>query len=268
MKIFLSWSKDRSKKVALLLSNWLQCVVQSSEPWMSDIDIERGALWINDINGNLNSSATGIICLTKSNLSEPWILFEAGALSKGLETNRVCCLLIDLEPSDILGPLSQFNHTKPIKNDMKKLVYNLNERSERILSPQILEQVFETHWDRFEKDFNNIIEETEATGNINLPKIEDRDILYEILNSTRLMNNRITSLENISLTSDSELSDELKTFVSYSNLMNLQKSNSLLFKNKEYNDNIKNETMSKKAYRTKALHQYNISKDNNEYFNK
>jgi ribosomal protein L18E len=195
VKIFLSWSKERSKQVALFLHDWLQCVLQSSEPWMSDVDIDRGSLWTNDINGNLNISAAGIICLTKSNLNEPWILFEAGALSKGLESSRVCCLLIDLQPTDISGPLSQFNHTLPDKSNIRKLIFTLNERSDKKLNQEILNKVFEMNWPTFEINLTKIIKETEGDEKSIIPKRSEEEILNEILSTTRMLNKRVNNLE-------------------------------------------------------------------------
>ncbi len=45
MKIFVSWSGKRSKAVAELMSDWLKCVIQASQPWISTRDIDRGAIW-------------------------------------------------------------------------------------------------------------------------------------------------------------------------------------------------------------------------------
>lgn len=43
MKVFISWSGETSKKVALALKAWLPNVIQALDPWMSDKDIEKGA---------------------------------------------------------------------------------------------------------------------------------------------------------------------------------------------------------------------------------
>lgn len=89
MKVFISWSKNLSKDCAEILSDWIKCTLQASEPWVSSKDIDKGSLWFNEINDQLKDTKVGIVCLTKENKSNPWILFESGALAKGLSANRV-----------------------------------------------------------------------------------------------------------------------------------------------------------------------------------
>lgn len=80
MKVFLSWSGERSKVVAKSLSEWLEQVLQAVEPWIST-DIEKGKRWDGEISQKLEQSKVGIICLTKDNLESTWLHFEAGAIS-------------------------------------------------------------------------------------------------------------------------------------------------------------------------------------------
>src|SRR6185312_14476594 len=127
-----------------------------------------------------NTSA-GIICLTQENKDKPWILFETGALAKGLTTNRVCTFLVDLQPSELEDPLAQFNHTTPEKNSMWELVRSLNAfLAEQGLDERILEQVFKTYWPQFELGFKKALEENLPT--ISVAPRPDSDILAEILN--------------------------------------------------------------------------------------
>lgn len=116
VKVFISWSGARSKEVAELMRDWIRCVLQVTRPWISTRDLDRGSIWFGEINEQLKDTGIGIICLTQENKNRPWILFEAGALMKGLTVNRVCTFLIDLEPKDVEDPLAQFNHTFPKGN--------------------------------------------------------------------------------------------------------------------------------------------------------
>jgi hypothetical protein len=195
MKVFLSWSGQRSKEIASLLSDWLCCVIQASRPWISTRDLDRGSLWFGEINDQLKDTTVGIICLTQENKNRPWILFEAGALAKGLSTSRVCTLLIDLEPKDIEDPLAQFNHTFPERDSILGLVKTLNNAlASNALDNRILEQVFDTYWPQFQERFATILKDTESlTPSKPRPK---EDVLGEILENTRMLNSRIRRLEN------------------------------------------------------------------------
>ena len=82
MKVFISWSGERSKQVAQLLDEWINCVIQAVDPYLS-LNIDKGDVWLSSINDSLADTSVGIICLTKENLNKPWVLFEAGALAKG-----------------------------------------------------------------------------------------------------------------------------------------------------------------------------------------
>ena len=194
MKVFLSWSGTRSKEVAGLLSDWLCCVIQAARPWISARDLDRGSLWFGEINDQLKDTTVGIICLTQENKNRPWILFEAGALAKGLCTSRVCTLLIDLEPKDVEDPLAQFNHTLPHRESVLGLVRTLNgSLGAAGLDIRILEQVFATYWPQFEERFKTVLSNTES-GHPSKPRPKE-DVLGEILENTRMLGSRIRKIE-------------------------------------------------------------------------
>jgi len=64
MQVFLCWSGERSKAVALTLSDWIPRVIQAVDPWMSH-DTDKGARWSPEIAERLELSKVGIICLSK-----------------------------------------------------------------------------------------------------------------------------------------------------------------------------------------------------------
>jgi len=188
-------SGNRSGAVASLLQEWLKCVIQSSKPWISSKDIDRGSLWFNAIGDQLKDTTFVIICITAENKDRPWILFEAGALAKGLPSNRVCTFLIDIEPSDITNPLAQFNHTLPTKDNFYQLVAtpNRSQGPESTLPDSVLQKVFETYWPEFEVDFQKAL--AEHPGGAKPRKRDDKDMLVEILEGVRGLNYRVARLE-------------------------------------------------------------------------
>ena len=195
MKVFLSWSGTRSREIANMLSDWLCCVIQASRPWVSTRDLDRGSLWFGEINDQLKDTSVGIVCLTQENKNRPWILFEAGALAKGLSTARVCTFLVDLEPKDIEDPLAQFNHTLPNRDSVLSLVRTLNGTlGSAALDLRVLEQVFNTYWPQFDKRFKEVLGETKpAEPSKPRPK---EDVLAEILENTRTLASKVRRLES------------------------------------------------------------------------
>jgi hypothetical protein len=195
MKIFISWSGDRSKAVAELLHNWIKCVLQMSEPWVSTQNIDGGSTWFTEINDQLSSVSTGIVCLTQENKNNPWILFEAGALAKGLAENRLYTFLIDLQHVDIKDPLAQFNHTLPTHDGVFKLIKSINSRLGKQALPDFtLQSVFTTFWPQFEADFTRALEKHKPQREPR--RREDNDMLTEILEVTRSLASRMRDLEN------------------------------------------------------------------------
>jgi hypothetical protein len=162
---------------------------------VSTRDLDRGSVWFGEINDQLKDTTVGIICLTQENKNRPWILFEAGALIKGLSSSRVCTLLVDLAPKDIEDPLAQFNHTFPNRESMRALVDTLNNQmGSNGLDHRTLDTVFDTYWGQFEASFHKILHEI-VPGEEAMPR-KDSDILAEILANTRQLSSRVSRLES------------------------------------------------------------------------
>lgn len=161
--VFISWSGELSRRYAELLSEWLPRVIQAVDPFFSSDDIDKGSFWFGEITKKLNEATIGLICLTKENKNKPWILFEAGALNKGLTASRVCPILIDLEAKDVDAPISKFQATKMSKDDMYKLLKTINNLlGDDKLSSTILEETFSDTWDRFYHRFSDIVSITDT----------------------------------------------------------------------------------------------------------
>ena len=98
---------------------------------MSDTDIPAGADWLAALRQELNEGSFGIICLTPERATAPWMMFEAGALAKSVETARVCPYLIDMAPGDIpAGPLTVFQAKRANEAGTRDLVSSVNDAIE------------------------------------------------------------------------------------------------------------------------------------------
>jgi hypothetical protein len=185
MKIFISWSGERSLALAKTLQSFLPKVIQNIEPWVSDTDIDKGARGPAEIRANLVESAAGIVCLTTENVDERWVLFEAGALSlKPLD--RVWTFLLDLKHEQVLKPLSDFQHTLAEKQRVWEMVQSIHKAisaTEKSTPDHLLQTLFDTFWDQ---ELRPKIEELIKQGSpAPLPPRPEREMITEVLETVR-----------------------------------------------------------------------------------
>jgi hypothetical protein len=184
-KVYISWSGDLSRKLGEALRNWLPSSLQYVKPYFTPEDIEKGSKWNTEIAKELENSNVGIICLTQDNTEKPWILFEAGALSKSIDKSRVCTLLFNLEPADVKGPLTSFQSTRFDSADFKRLVSTINASAgDSKLEPRVLDDVFQMWWPKLQDQVDEIIK-THDKG-AKKERRPDRDILEELLELSRM----------------------------------------------------------------------------------
>jgi hypothetical protein len=189
VKVFISQSLPRSLALAQTLEAFIRKVVPGTDPWVSDSGIEKGSRFMSEIRQNLNEAVAGIVCLTDENKMEPWILYEAGALSTKV-TDRVWTLLLDLDHTAVAAPLSGFNHTSAAeKADVLKMVRAIHKTmlvvNERTCSEADLEKYFEAFW---ESELAPQIAELRAHGPVQRSK---PDALTEIRGMLREVGDRL-----------------------------------------------------------------------------
>jgi hypothetical protein len=187
MKIFVSWSGKKSHEIATIIRDWMSTIFPGIELFVSSEDIRKGKRWPLEVSNQLGASNFGIVCLTRDNLSAPWLLFESGALSKSIQESSVYTLLADgLHPSDIEGPLSHFQHTTFEKQDFLKLVTSINgAQKEGKQEANRLGRVFEKFWDELDSSIKTIQAE-ESIAQVNKTRSVE-DMLREVLDITRLI---------------------------------------------------------------------------------
>ena len=190
MKVFLSWSGPRSHRVALVLREWLPSVIQEIVPYVSSEDIDKGARWSTDIAQELSDSAFGILCVTRENAAEPWLMFEAGALSKTIDKTFVIPFLFDIKRSEVDGPILQFQSTIFNKEDLQKLIITINKACERDpLEPDRLEKTFAVWYPKLQAALDEIhsaAPEPSADATVKLQSPKAQEILEEILELARM----------------------------------------------------------------------------------
>jgi hypothetical protein len=113
------------------------------------------------------------------------LLFEAGALSKNLDRSKVCPILFgEMEPTDVKGPLVQFQAAKFSEDEMKRVLKAVNaELGDLSLAPDVLDKVFEMWWPDLEKAVEKQV--SAAIAHDRTARRSDRDLLEEVLALTR-----------------------------------------------------------------------------------
>jgi hypothetical protein len=160
---------------------------------------------------NLESSDLGIIVLTKENIRNPWILFEAGGLTKGLSKKSVCTFLVDLEYSDLTPPLSMFQGTLPNKGDIKNLLRTINKHLDgKRLDDIKFNRTFDHWWDDFIIGFTKLIDE--YNNNTKEKLFQNPDVTNSLLHKLRELENdkeeQLTALRNDSNIHETDKSDK------------------------------------------------------------
>ena len=164
MKVFLSWSGKFSKDVSKCFGTWLPNVIQSVTVFQSE-EISKGSKWFDEISQKLKTADFCIVFLTPNNMSSSWINFESGAISNKFSKGKVSSLLIGLEPDEVVGPLRNFQHTLVQKEDIRRLVGDINENQSdgNKLNKEHLDSSFEKWYPDLEKELQQITENSEES---------------------------------------------------------------------------------------------------------
>lgn len=193
MKVFISWSGERSHILAQALHGWLPLVLHYVKPWLSEADVAAGERWAQAVAKELESSNFGIICVTPENLASPWVLFEAGALAKSMQGAKVIPLLFNLEFSDVSGPLAQFQAKKVERGGLAEVINSINQSAEQGVPEDRARQLFAALWPEFEKQLESIPEEAPTEKHMR----PQHEIMEELVTGVRGLDARFRDLEGV-----------------------------------------------------------------------
>jgi hypothetical protein len=178
VKVFLSWSGEKSREVAAALRDWLPAVIQEIEPFMSAEDIEAGARWQQRISDELEGTSFGILCITRENQSAPWLNFEAGAVAKQVDTSRVVPLAVDLTTADVRPPLGLFQAKELTQSGLLSILESINARCERPVDK--LGDACDVWWPKLQPRLEAAVGAADPA-----PVRSERELLEEILETVR-----------------------------------------------------------------------------------
>lgn len=225
MKIIIGWSGRRSRKLAILLQEWLKRVIQAADSHIIKIDDNGREFPGSEVIGDAND-CFGILCLTKDNHQDHNILFEAGVLSTKLPEDRLSAVLLNIDEESISLPLRHLSLSTTGKDDIWKLVRSLNDRMGAYkLKRDLLEDSFNTFWGRFEKEVDRIIrmpadaDDTESVKERSTT-FSSEPVLIELLATVRSLESRFLatgheqpSVEEVSDRKEKPFQDSIESLI-------------------------------------------------------
>ncbi len=94
--------------------------------------------------------------VTKTNYIAPWITYEAGALSKTVQS-RVIPVLCKMNILDIANtPLSQFSCALVSKDEFSAVAAAINAKCQKPIEENRIQRTFEKWWPEFETEYKQI----------------------------------------------------------------------------------------------------------------
>ena len=188
VKVFISWSGDLAKDVAVALRDWLPDVFDNVAPWASDTDIEAGSRSLDEIHSALNDSVVGIVIVTMENQQASWLNYEAGALAKTVAPmrSRVIPLLVDIDsPTQLIGPIAQFQAKRLNQADMLDVLTVIGGLSG--VEAQTVERRTQTFWPAFDAKLREAKDQHASRQHAGTPRRTQGDMLEEVLSHVRAL---------------------------------------------------------------------------------
>ena len=179
MKIFVSWSKEPSKKIAEELKHFIEMTLPGTSVWMSEVDIGKGKRWGREIAEQLEATNLGVVCCTENNLLEPWLHFEAGALSKSVSEGMVFPVCFGFGFEQLPSTLAQFQATKFERTEILKLVHDINAQASSPVDALSLEAKFKRAWSGFEAAVNEELGRVPLQVAAPAPQVDEEPELSE-----------------------------------------------------------------------------------------
>jgi hypothetical protein len=189
MNVFISWSGETGREIAEVLHRWLPSVIQAVKTYLSPHEVNPGARWSSEIALELETSNVGLIVVTRESVQAPWIMFEAGALSKHIGRGKVAPILFGIDPADIKGPLAQFQAATFQKQEFKRVLRMINsELRDSALTSDRLDAFYELRWPSLADYIEKLLRRTGRQKTTT--HRSDRELLEELLALTRSSSQR------------------------------------------------------------------------------
>ena len=157
IKIFLSWSGDKSKKLANVFKTYVADILPKADFYFSPDDLKGGEKWRQSIEEGLNNNTYGIIFLTPSNLTSKWIYFEAGAISKSTKQAKILPFLYKIDVTELGQPFSDYQCKSFSTDDILTTIHEINDCQSKVY--QLPSETIKRNFNRLSNEIKTEIEE-------------------------------------------------------------------------------------------------------------
>ena len=171
-KIFISWSKNKSRLLAEATKKFLISTLGNSIEVFFSPDMYKGTCVDNEIHQNLINSNKCLVCITSDNFKNPWLLYEAGVVygvnySKGSDGIVIPILFEEIpdwsswidKPLNRYVPLQLQNSNGEFqrgKSDFKKFLTEVS----KDLNVKLKQ--FNINWEKYEHEINSILKNEQS----------------------------------------------------------------------------------------------------------
>lgn len=184
MKIFISWSKSKSKQLAELTKNFICNTLDNNIEIFFSPEMYKGTCVDFEIHQNLLSCNKCIVCVTADNFKNPWLMYESGVVyGSNYSTNSKNSIVIPIlfeyipnwsswidKPLNRYVPISiQDNNFINSKKEFERFFNELAEESRSKIKN------FSKNWNTYIKAVQNILQKEQ--------QIPDncKDLFYQLI---------------------------------------------------------------------------------------
>lgn len=167
-KLFISWSKDISREIAIELEQFIETVSSDFNVFSSTKHLQKGTRLIGEIESYLENSYCGIFIVTPQNLRSEWLHYELGYLrSRGVKTVP---LLFGVSKNELSDLFSNLTFVIFGKENFWKLLEEIhtNLRQARKAAIETAKRRYEHSYDKYEEGINKILSGQDDLWSTNL----------------------------------------------------------------------------------------------------
>lgn len=187
------------------MADWLPKVVQGVVPFLSAKDIDKGANWTVELARELDDADFGIVCLAPDNLVSPWLNYEAGAITKSVNS-RVCPILFGVEKHEVRPPMSQLQLTTIDQEEFILLVASIVKAAGLSIDLSGVKESVEVWWPKLAAALTAIPKPSAPDADTPAPEpaqpvAQVTEMFEELLAHMRSLDARVQEMERSSRTS-------------------------------------------------------------------